>query len=56
MPPLDVWEVPHEGQRWIYVDDSAAAHGEEGCVYWTFLVMLDARNEVVQTHRRYCGR
>jgi hypothetical protein len=49
VPPLDVWEVPHEGQRWIYIDDSAAAHGEEGNIYWTFLVMLDGQNKIVHT-------
>ncbi len=49
VPPLDVREVSHDGERWIYVDDSAAAHGNEGGVYWTFLVVLDTRNNLVRT-------
>ena len=49
VPPLEVWEVPHDGQRRVYIDDSAAAHGNEGTVYWTFIVMLDAQNKTVRT-------
>jgi hypothetical protein len=44
-----VWEVPHDGQRWIYIDDSAAARGNEGSVYWTFVVMLDVHNDILRT-------
>lgn len=49
VPPLEVWEVPHDTERWIYIDDSAATNGNEGSVYWTFLVILDAQNNTVRT-------
>lgn len=49
LPPLDAREETRDGQRWIYIEDSVAATGAEGTIYWTFVVTLDAQNAVVRT-------
>ena len=49
LPPVHISEVPHDKERWIYVEDSAAAQGEEGTIYWTFVVTLDPEDRVTRT-------